>query len=337
MDKLRLLAFCASISLIAPLPVQAVGEFTYDGNTFIIYYSCVGVYPLTSIRLQEKVWIFSKDQAPMRGKVTQVIPAAEAEKKFDALSLDKVRNNKPLWSEIGCVHSFRGDMPVSLARVSAETEGKFDIGFAIRGLPVGAWISKGKGDSVSMGVKDNLYVRAVRHLVTDACYAPDSLTRVKKFPIREGRTIVQLDIGKVKKFSPEKRRQVIEEEMQQAERIYDQSSWPKYKKVFLEELEKKVNIESVEICRFFLDGKRVLKAEKISRRTGVDERVDTAPDLNADSWANTTGSAISFISLNEGKDWDALFVDVGFEGINYSIQRLDSPDVLYSRSLYTSH
>jgi hypothetical protein len=81
----------------------------------------------------------------------------------------------------------------------------------------------------------------------------------------------------------------------------------------------------------------VVKAEKISRRTGVDERVDTAPDLNTENWADTTTSAIGFISLNEGKDWDVLLVDGGWEGINYSIQRLDDSIVHYSRSLYTHH
>jgi len=337
MDKLRYFAFCVSIVFVASVPAQAEVEFSYDKNTFINYWSCLGIYPGTSLGPGEQVWFFSKDQSPALGKVDHVIPAADAKKRFDALGFDKVYKDKPLWAEIGCAHYFRGDMPESLARMSPEPEDSSSIGVVIRGLPAGAWISQGKGDSVAVDVKDNPYVESVRHLVTDACYAPDSLIRVKQFPIREGRAIFQLDIGKLKKLSPEKRRQKIEGEMRRAEKGYTKWAWPEQKKKTLEELEKKDYVESVEICRFFLDEKRVLKAEKISRRTGVDERVDTPTDMDTDNWADTTTSAIGFISLNEGKDWDVLLVDEGWEGINYSIERLNDSVVHYSRSLYTYH
>ena len=336
MDKLRLFAFCISMFFVASMPARAAGEFSYDKNTFINYWSCLGTYPGTSLGLQEQVWVFSKGFSPTLGKVSHVISAAEAKKRFDDLGFNKVYDDKPLWAEIGCAHYYRGDMPEALARVTPEL-GDSDIGFAIRGLPAGAWISQGKGESVAMGLKDNKYVEAVRQLVTDACHAPDSLVRVKRFPVSQGHEITQLDIGKVKLFSPEKRKQVIEEEMQEAEKQYAKWAWPEYKKEKREELEENDYVESVEICRFFLDGTRVLKSEKISRSTGVDERVDTAPELDTENWADTTGSAIGFISLNEGKDWDALFVDVGWEGINYSIERLNNSVVQYSRSLYTYH
>jgi len=316
---------------------QTEAEFSYDKNTFIKYNDCLGIYPGTSLALNEKVWIFSSGLSPKIGEVVHVIRAPEAQKKFADLGFDKVRDDKSLWAEIGCAHSFRGEMPESLARVAPEPEDSFGLGFAIRALPAGAWIAEGRGDSVSMGAKDNPYVELVRHLVTDACYVSDSLIRVKQFPIRKGRAIVQLDIGKVKKVSPEKRRLNIEEEMRRVEMVYAKWAWPEYKKKRLEEWERKDFVESVEICRFFLDEKRVVNAENISRSTGVDERVDTAPDLNTENWADTTTSAIGFISLNEGKDWDVLLVDAGWEGINYSIHRLDGSVVHFSRSLYTHH
>lgn len=338
MGKLRYFAFCVSIALVASMPAQAEVEveFTYYGNTFINYNNCLGIYADAFLVLEEKVWLFSMDQSPIFGKVIRVTPAEDAQKRFNALGFNKVYADKPLWAEIGCAHSFRGDMPVSLARVTPEPEDS-SIGFAIRGLPAGAWIAEGKGDSVAMDVKDNPYTGLVRHLVTDACYVPDSLIRVKRFPVRKGRSIIQLDIGNVKKVSPEKRKLKIEEEMQRVESVYAKWAWPEYKKKALVELEKKDFVESVEICRFFLDEKRVLKAEMISRRTGVDERVDTPTDMDTDNWADTTTSAIGFISLNRGKDWDVLFVNVGWEGINYSIERLNGSAVHYSRSLYTHH
>lgn len=328
--------FCICMIFIGSAQAQARTEFSYEKNAFIKYNDCLGIYPGASLALKEKVWIFSLGLSPIIGEVVHVIPAAKAQKKLDALGVNRVSQDKPLWAEIGCAHSFRGDMPEDLARVTPESEDS-GIGFAIRGLPARAWIAEGRGDSVYMGAKDNPYVELVRHLVTDACYVPDSLVRVKKFPIRKERTIVQLDIGRVKKLSPDERRLKIEEEMRSTEGIYAKWAWPKYKKEKLEELEKKGYVESVEICRFFLDEKRVVKAEKISRRTGEDERVDTAPDLNTENWADTTTDAIGFVSLNEGKDWDVLIVDVGWEGINYSIERLDGSVVHYDRSLYTYH
>ena len=334
MGKLRFFAFCVSIVCVASAPVRAAGEFSYDKNTFINYWSCLGIYPGTSLGLQENVWIFSLDQTPVLAKVSQVFPGKEAKRLFEDHA--KVRDGKQFAAETGCARSFFSDIPESLAKVTPEP-GDSDIGFAIRGLPASVWISQDKGNSVEMSAKDNPYVESVQNLVTNACYAPDSLVRVRRFPIRQGREIVQLDIGKPKIYSPTKRKQIIEEKMREVEANYAKWAWPEEKKRRLEELERNNYVESVEICRFFLDGKRVLKSEKISRSTGVDERVDTPTELDADNWADTSGSAIGFISLNEGKDWDALFVDVGFEGINYTIERLNNSTVQYSRSLYTSH
>lgn len=337
MDGARYFLFCPFAFFAASAPAQAEARFSYAKNTFMVYDDCLGIYPGTSLRLGEKVAIFSMDQSPAVGEVTHVISAVEAKSRFDALGFDNVWKDKRLWAEIGCAHGFRGDLPESLARMTSESGHTSSLGFAIRGLPAGAWISEGKGESVAMQVEGNTYVGLVRHLLTDSCYAPDSLIRVRKFPIGKGRTIVQLDIGTIKKLSPEKRRLKIEEEMRHAESAYAKRAWPKYKKKEMERLEKKDFVESVQICRFFLDGKHVLREKKISRRTDVDERIDTPPDLNTDNWADTTKSAIGFVSLNEGRDWDALFVDAGWEGINYDIERLNGSVVQYSRFLPIYH
>lgn len=338
MEKLRLFVLCASMFIVLSRPALADTGFSYVKNAFIKYYECLGVYPGTSLKLQEDVWIFSLDKSPKRARISQVVLFAEAKKRLDEVGIRKASEDKQLWAKIGCANSFSGDRPEAVAQVTPEPTDSWAAGFAIRNLPAGAWIAGGKGESVSLEMKDNPFVKAVRHLVTDTCYAPDSLIRVKQFPVQgHGRAITQLDIGKVKKFSPEKRRQVIEEKMQLAEEYSSKRTWPDEKKRVLEELERKVNMESVDICRFYLDGNRVLKSENIFRSTGEDERVDTPTDLDADNWADTTDSPIGFISLNEGKDWDALFVDVGFEGILYSILRLNDSVEQYRHALYTSH
>ena len=335
MGKLRYFAFCASIFFVASVPAQAEVEFSYDKNTFINYWSCLGIYPGTSLGLGEKVWFFSKDQSPTIGKVALVIPAADAKKRFDALGFDKVYDDKHLWAEIGCAHYFRGDMPESLARVAPEPTHSSSIGFAIRGLPESAWIAGGKGESVAMDVKDNPYVESVRHLVTDACYAPDSLVRVKQFPIRKGRAIVQLDIGKVKKVSAERESRISKRKCG-ASKVYTPSGHGRNIRRNWKSWKKRTSLSPLRFAGFSWMKSGCSRTRKFTLY-GVDERVDTAPIWNTHNGADTTTSAIGFISLNEGKDWDALFVDEGWEGINYSIQRLNDSVVHYNRSLYTYH
>ena len=335
MDKVQYFKFCISAIFMISMSVQAEMEFSYEKNTFITYNNCLGMYPGTALGLGEKVWSFSVGRSPMIRKVVDVVRAADAQKRFDALGgFKKVYDDKRLWAEIGCAHSFSGDMPELLARLSSEQKDSSDLGFAIRGLPSDVWIAKGSGGSIPMRMKDNPSVGLVRHLVTDACYGPNSLVRVRTFPVRHERAITQLDIGMVKKLEPQEKKQRIEDE------IRENAKWmsPEYKKKTLEELEKIDFVDSVEICRFFLDEKRVLKGVNISRSSGEEtERAGTVTDLNIDNWADTTDSVIGFISLNEGKDWDVLLVDVGWEGINYSIQRLNGSIVHYDRSLYTYH
>ncbi|MBS1797832.1 MAG: hypothetical protein JSS81_28685 [Acidobacteria bacterium] len=337
MLKFRYLIFCLSAVLIASAAARAQGGFSYEKNTFIVYFECLGIYPGTSLKSGEKILYFSIGESPAVVKSDYVINAKEAEKRFDALGFGKVYADKPLWAEIGCVHSFRGGMPESLARMTPAPKESDSIGIAIRGLPADAWISSGKGESVPMKIKDNPYLELVRRLVTNDCYGPDSLIRVRKFPIRPGRAIIQLDIGKVKRLSPEQRKRKIEEEMRNKQSLYEKRAWPQEKKRVRREFEKKDFFESVEICRFFLDGKRVLKKTKISRTTGVEERVDVAPDLNGENWADTTDTAIGFISLNQGKDWDIVLAAVGWEGVYYSIQKLNGSAIRYEHSLYTYH
>jgi len=333
--KLQYSIFCLSLIFIFSVSAHAADGFNYKENTFINYWSCLGIYPGEHLKDGEKVWIFSTDQAPEIAKVDHLIRAAVAKERFDALGFSKVYDNKPLWAEIGCVHSFRGDMPESLSRYSPEPKESSSIGYAVRGLPDSAWIAGGDNKSVVINFNEIPYVDVVRPLVTDACFTPDSLIREKQYPIlSKGGAIIQVDIGKVKRVSLEVKKQKIEEEMQMLERIH---AGTQYKKEKMEEMEKTDFFESVEICRFYLYKNRVLRSEKISRTTGEDERVDTAPDLDSDNWADTLTSATGFISFNQGIDWDVLFTNYGYEGINYFIGSLNGSVEHYTRSLYTYH
>ena len=158
MLKFRYFIFCLSVVFIASMSAHAQFEFSYEKNTFINYFNCLGIYSGTSLNRGEKVWLFSSGQIPTVVKIVHVIGAKEAEKRFDVLGFDRVYNDKLLWAELGCVHSFRGDMPESLARMTPEPKNS-DLGLAIRGLPASAWISRGKGDSVAMNIKNNPYLK----------------------------------------------------------------------------------------------------------------------------------------------------------------------------------
>lgn len=55
MMKLRYFIFCLSVVFIASIMAQAQFKFSYEKNTFISYYGCLGIYPGTSLKRNEKV------------------------------------------------------------------------------------------------------------------------------------------------------------------------------------------------------------------------------------------------------------------------------------------
>jgi hypothetical protein len=226
-------------------------------------------------------------------------------------------------------------LPLSLAQVAHGSKG-IGVGLAIRNLPTKAWIAQGHGESVPMALTDNPYVAMVRHLTTSACLAPGSLARMRKFPVREGREIIQMDIGKLKYLSLEARKQKIAAELQRREGQYYKWAWPEYKQKIRVELEKTDFVESAEICRFYLDGTHILGVKNFTRQFG-DESNGYVDEFDSESWAQTFDEAIGFVSLNEGQDWDVLLVDVGFDVIDYSIERSDGSIKHFNRTLRTAH
>lgn len=309
-----------------------VASFTYDTNTFVIYNGCLGVYPGASLQPQEEIWSFAP---PTQGRVTSVIPAKPALEKFQEMGFGPAAKDPDLAAELHCAIQFRADLPLSFAQVSHGPNG-IGIGLAIRNLPAKAWIAQGVGKSVPAALTNNPYVATVRHLTTPACLVSDSLVRMRKFPVREGREIVQLDIGKLKYLSPEARKQKIAAELKEAENSYEKWAWPEYKQEILTDLKKKDFVASAEICRFYLDGSHILGVKNFMRQFG-DESNGYVDEFDSKSWADTFDEAIGFVSLNEGRDWDVLRVDVGFDVIDYSIECSDGSFKHFSQSLRTAH
>lgn len=336
MSKNNFFAFSvlAIAASLAPALLLAAGKFSYKENSFDYVNGCVGFYKHRKepfLALNEKVWIFSRDSRPVAGEVVGFVPMAKAKEKlgFPDSRKPDVADDEIGTDDIRCFRSLFADRDEYAEIVKIKPAEADPYGIVIRGLPADAWVLPGLEKPVPMAVKDNPYVDSVRHLVTDACYAPDSRVEVRTSPVLNGRSIVQLVIGSAKKVSLEKRGQIIEKEVQGVEKSYKKFAWPEYKKKKIEEMERTAFFESAEICRFFLDGKRVLRADTFSHVSGRNPDWGHEVMLDSRDWPYLRESSLGFISLDEGKNWDAVFMVYGMETTNFMIQSLDSASVTH--------
>lgn len=322
----------AIVSSLVSVLLSAAGKFFYEGNTFDHRHGCVGSFDTKSfLVLNEKVWIFSVDSSIVAGEVVSIVPKAK-----EILSGPNAHGTAFVDEKIECFRTLFADRDRHKTIVKIKPAADDSLGIVIRGLPANAWLLSGLGKPVFMTAKDNPYVESVRHLVTDACYAPDSRVEVRTSPVLNGRSIVQLVIGKAKKVSLEKRRQIIKEKSLEYETAH-YKKFPEYKKELLDKIEGTDFFESVEICRFFLEGKRVLKADSFSHVSGLHRDWGHEVLLDSRDWPYLRESSLGFISLDEGKNWDAVFIAYGMETTNFMIQSLDldSASVTHYHS-YTS-
>lgn len=313
-------ALAIAASLVSAL-LSAAGKFSYEGNTFDHRHGCTGSFDTKPfLVLNEKVWIFSSDSSHVAGEVVSIVPMAKAKEIFSG---PNAYGTAFVDETIECFRTLFADREGHTAIAKIKPAGDNSLGVVIRGLPANVWLLSGLGKPVSMTVKDNPYVESVRHLVTDACYAPDSRVEVRKSPVLNGRSVVQLVIGKVKKVSLEKRGQIIEKASREFETEH-YKRFPEYKKERIDEIDRKDFFESAEICRFFLDGKRVLKSDTFSHASGVDKDWGHEVQLDSGDWPYLRENILGFISLDEGENWDIVKTTSGMESSSYWILSLDS-------------
>lgn len=354
---------------LTPTLLSAAGKFSYDKNTFIQFYGCVAVKPGEHLALKDKVLTFPDDGPITSGEVISNIPGLLAQKQMYERVTD------PMSADMACANTFHGDVPESLVRLSSSIQTDHSssrahshsrVSLVVRGLPADALIAEKvvekKGFPGEIYAKFSLldarygpYVQSVRHLVTDTCYAPDStdpsdsLVRLVKFQAKNGDAVVQLDFGKLKRLSLEKKKWLTEKKEKETQgrdfEEYYGTGFADYAKESRQSLQDslaaKGMLESVSICRFVLHGKRVVKAENISRAIGLHERNergmildildDTSPYLNIDNWADTPTRIAGFISLNKGKDWDAVVLKVTLDWVKYSIESHDGSGISGTR------
>lgn len=352
MNRIPVVVLLFVSQMAGVVPAQAADKFSYSKeNTFTEKDSCIGSGPGTSLAPKEKFRRFlmkgpiESGRPPFSGEVSHIISAAKAKEKLKISiimtsnvnplydghvayweAVKEAEKDKPLWAEIGCFHTLDANNGgyETLARLTPEY--KYSMGVAIRGLPANAWVIQGQGETISMYVKNNPYVELVRHLVTDACYAPDSRIEASRSSMLNGHSILHLVIGKAKKVSPEKRKLLIEKEIKERLQHYvpDHPTLPQTKKRLTDEIEGKDFFESVEICRFFLDGKRVLKSDTFSHASGVDKDWGHEVQLDSGDWPYLRENILGFISLDEGENWDIVKTTSGMESSSYWILSLDS-------------
>jgi hypothetical protein len=99
-------------------------------------------------------------------------------------------------------------------------------------------------------------------------------------------------------------------------------------------------IARIAIQRHFLLDGRSVAVETYERASGVEERAETEPpQLTHENWAESeTEQTAAFVSTDDGRTWNRLSTDIGFERINWNVHALRAgvPLVL-QRSVYTPH
>jgi hypothetical protein len=204
-----------------------------------------------------------------------------------------------------CWNAFRGEQPPMIAALSVPQSWREGAFFGVRSqgdlLVVG-------GPAVRLSAEETeRWVRAVSTSLSGPWRAPDVLGQAYRYGVSDSQAeAVELYIGRAE-WNP------------------GGASTP---------------IKSLTIRRFFLIDGQLLASEQYERVSGVEERVDTeAPALTVENWCTSdTERTVGFFSEDQGRSWTRLSTDVGFEGIWWIAQALQSGlPRTFERYLYTVH
>lgn len=281
-------------------------------HAFVGLEGCLAVPGGARLEAGHRVLIFEAHKPARAGRVGYVVTSDSAKQVFEEggqssrRRFDEVYRNRALWNRIGCWWSLRDyDAPFSLAHYEMD-DGTPGGGcpLAIHGAPDSALVAG--GDGAPLGADE---LAALRERVMP--FAPGGFSRSKLllagYRYRSGprHELTELFLGK-----------------------------PAYNTRGVG-----APIDSIEICRVFLDNARVLAVETFSRASGAEEHVDLEPpQLDENNWFLSTEETLGFLSVDDGGTWSRLSIDIGFEGISWRISRLSegSPQG-WGYYLYTAH
>jgi hypothetical protein len=278
-------------------------EAWYTAHVFEGMEGCLAVRAGQRLKVGDQVLLFASGKPRMAG-ISALHPADSLRRVFETKGFQGVYADRKLWPEIGCYWALgmRG-MPAPLAMAKCDTSVSLEdeLPLAFQALPAAAVVLGGAGDTLSKSELDSLAAR-VSDSVPPAFAREPALRFGRRY--RSGvHEVTEMFIGRAS---------------------YRRGS---------------ASIDSMDICRLFLTQGRVLALQRISRATGRMEHVDVeAPDLDESNWFAISEQTLGFLSLDGGTTWDHLSVDVGFEGIQWTIRRLaEGTPTRWEFYLYTSH
>lgn len=268
---------------------------------------CLAIREGQRLRAGDRILVFAAGKPARVRRVLYVLGGDSARRIFDKRGFQGVHADKELWNRIGCYWGLgvRGEPPaISIARFEADGAADAGLPLAIEGLPASARTLGGDGMPLNrreLGVLE----RRIWSIVPKAFSQGKLLQVGRRYVSGQDHELIELLVGKPAANT-------------------SGSGAP---------------IDSIDICRIFLHNGRVLSVERFSRASGREEHVDLEPpQLDESNWALVSDETLGFLSLDGGVTWDRLSVDVGFEGISWTISRLaEGQRPRWNFYLYTQH
>lgn len=303
------ISFLCLISLASQVVADQLKPGTdpwFASHTFLGMDGCLAVHGGPRLDHGDSVFIFEAGKPVKTRRISYVISGDSAKQIFDERRFDGVYRDKALWNRIGCYWALRTyQPPFSLARYeTADSADEGSISLAIEGMPASTVMVEGDGSLL-----DRQDLGALEHGIT--AFVPEEFSRSKV--LRAGRRLGSgpgHDLLEVLLGRP----------------FYNASGAG-------------APIDSIEICRLFMQNGRALAVERYSRVSGQEEHVDLeAPRLDESNWFQPRDVTLGFLSFDGGATWDRISIDVGFEGISWTISRLsEGLPQLWEFYLYTAH
>jgi hypothetical protein len=246
----------------------------------------------------DTVYVFDRGQPVRLTRIVDLVDGKQAERIFSERRFDDVYEDKPLWDSIGCYWGLRAERSRWLARYGKPDSEGLPV--AIKGLPPHSRVIGGDFKRLDEQTLHRI-LRGIEQSIPTGFRGTNVLRAGRRFRSGPRDEIVEILLGKP--FG---------------------ASEP---------------FDSVQICAVTTLNGRVVDTGYQSRVTGVEERVDTeAPTLDRNSWFEIQEESIGFFSTDSGASWNRIVVNVGFEGIAWTIHRLSkgSP-LLWDHYLYIPH
>lgn len=261
---------------------------------------CLAVQDGQSLEQGDTIQVFEKGKPVSTRRVAYLISSERAEQVYKEWRFDGVYKNSALRDSFGCYWGMRSDPPRWIARCEDAQDQGLGLPVAIRDLPAGSLMIGGDGKVLSPQE-----VLQESHQLTASTPKEFQESRIlragRRYTSRPGNGITEILLG----------------------RPFGAAA----------------PFDSIQILTLFVHNKRVLAAKRFSRVTGVEERVDSeAPALDEKNWFELQEETMGFFSVDTGSTWNRVSVDIGFEGIVWSIRALsDGSPELWGRDLYTAH